>query len=160
MAPYACSLPALALHLINCCCVSIPPKPHTRCYADANVPGLCWLSHVTHSLQSALPCCWLQDFAALDSYCRDTLGQELNNQELSISGRTWGAVELNNSSLVYRVDGKVMFEVPLPEVSQAQQAKVCIVEKGMIHLCNLAQQTQQGVEDVGCPAHTAPPLTC
>lgn len=39
-------------------------------------------------------------------------------------GRNWGDVEINSSSLLYRVDNKALFEVPLPDVSQAQQTKV------------------------------------
>jgi hypothetical protein len=40
------------------------------------------------------------------------------------AGRNWGDVEINSSSLMYRVDNKALFEVPLPDVSQAQQTKV------------------------------------
>ncbi|KAF8070915.1 TPS5 [Scenedesmus sp. PABB004] len=64
-----------------------------------------------------------KDHDALAAFCRDALGTELVAQERAIGGRNWGGVELNASSLAYRVDGKVMFEVPLPDVSQAQQTK-------------------------------------
>jgi hypothetical protein len=40
------------------------------------------------------------------------------------AGRNWGDVDINSSSLLYRVDNKALFEVPLPDVSQAQQTKV------------------------------------
>jgi hypothetical protein len=66
----------------------------------------------------------LQDLDALTAFCRDSLGHELQPQDLAIAGRNWGDVELNASSLLYKVDNKVMFELPLPEVSQAQQTKV------------------------------------
>jgi hypothetical protein len=48
------------------------------------------------------------------------------------AGRNWGDVEINSSSLLYRVDQKVLFEVPLPEVSQAQQTKVCAHQGGFV----------------------------
>lgn len=66
----------------------------------------------------------LQDKEALSRFCQESLDQELSSQELAVSGRNWGAVGLNGSSLMYKVDDKVMFEVPLPDVSQAQQTKV------------------------------------
>jgi hypothetical protein len=66
----------------------------------------------------------LQDHDALSAFCSSSLGHEVQPQELAISGRNWGDVELNASSLVYKVEDKVMFELPLPEVSQAQQTKV------------------------------------
>eukprot|EP00882_Tetradesmus_deserticola_P011967 GHRQ01012666.1.p1 GENE.GHRQ01012666.1~~GHRQ01012666.1.p1 ORF type:complete len:645 (+),score=367.82 GHRQ01012666.1:668-2602(+) len=75
------------------------------------------------SISSVRRAACLQDLEPLSLLCRDSLGQEVKAQELAISGRNWGDVELNASSLVYRVDGKVMFELPLPEVSQAQQTK-------------------------------------
>lgn len=37
---------------------------------------------------------------------------------MSTSGRNWGAVALNGKSLMFMVDGKVAFEVPLPDVAQ------------------------------------------
>lgn len=40
------------------------------------------------------------------------------------AGRNWGDVDINSSSLLYRVDNKAFFEVPLPDVAQAQQTKV------------------------------------
>jgi len=64
-----------------------------------------------------------KDLEALSEFCRTQLGQEINVQELSTTGRNWGRVALNGSSLMFLVDNKVMFEVPLPDVSQAQQAK-------------------------------------
>lgn len=66
----------------------------------------------------------MQDLDALSALCKDSLKQAIKPQELAIFGRNWGEVELNASSLVYSVDSKVMFELPLPEVSQAQQTKV------------------------------------
>jgi hypothetical protein len=66
----------------------------------------------------------LQDHDTLAPFCSSSLGHDLQPQELAIAGRNWGDVELNASSLVYKVDSKVMFELPLPEVSQAQQTKV------------------------------------
>ncbi|WIA31627.1 hypothetical protein OEZ86_002510 [Tetradesmus obliquus] len=64
-----------------------------------------------------------KDLDALSALCKDSLKQAIKPQELAIFGRNWGEVELNASSLVYSVDSKVMFELPLPEVSQAQQTK-------------------------------------
>lgn len=43
---------------------------------------------------------------------------------MSTSGRNWGGVSVNGSSLMFHVDGKVAFEIPLPDVSQAQVTKV------------------------------------
>jgi hypothetical protein len=60
----------------------------------------------------------------LSDFCRTQLEQDITIQELSTTGRNWGRVALNGSSLMFLVDNKVMFEVPLPDVSQAQQAKV------------------------------------
>jgi hypothetical protein len=65
----------------------------------------------------------LQDYEGLAAYCEQNL-QALQPQELATWGRNWGDVELNASSLLFKVDNKVMFEVPLPEVGQAQQTKV------------------------------------
>lgn len=76
--------------------------------------------------------CVLQDHDSLANFCRDNLGNELQAQELAITGRNWGNVDLNGSSLVYKVDNKVMFEVPLPDVSQAQQTKVRITAAGQV----------------------------
>jgi hypothetical protein len=44
--------------------------------------------------------CWLQELS------------------LSTSGRNWGGVAINGKSLMFMVDGKVAFEVPLPDVAQ------------------------------------------
>jgi hypothetical protein len=41
-----------------------------------------------------------------------------------VAGRNWGDVSIDGSSLLYTVDNKALFEVPLPDVSQAQQTKV------------------------------------
>eukprot|EP00879_Flechtneria_rotunda_P026994 GHRR01028848.1.p1 GENE.GHRR01028848.1~~GHRR01028848.1.p1 ORF type:complete len:661 (+),score=230.98 GHRR01028848.1:215-2197(+) len=64
-----------------------------------------------------------KDHDGLASLCHTSLGKDIIAQDLAVAGRNWGAVELNGSSLMYKVDNKVMFEVPLPDVSQAQQTK-------------------------------------
>jgi hypothetical protein len=38
-------------------------------------------------------------------------------------GRNWGNVVLNGKSLMFLVDGKVAFEVPLPDVAQVRSAQ-------------------------------------
>lgn len=47
----------------------------------------------------------------------------MQEQSLATNGRNWGAVAINGSSLMFLVDGKVAFEVPLPDVCAAQQQK-------------------------------------
>lgn len=42
---------------------------------------------------------------------------------MSTSGRNWGAVVVNGTSLMFSVEGQPAFEVPIPEVSQAQSGK-------------------------------------
>ena len=37
---------------------------------------------------------------------------------MSTSGRNWGRLAINGSTLSFMVDGKVAFEVPLTDVSQ------------------------------------------
>lgn len=64
-----------------------------------------------------------KDKDPVSSFCSSTLGQQLNTQELAIAGRNWGDVSIDGSSLLYTVDNKALFEVPLPDVSQAQQTK-------------------------------------
>ncbi len=44
-------------------------------------------------------------------------------QELGFctNGRNWGAVAVNGRSLMFMVDGKMTFEVPLPDVAQVRR---------------------------------------
>lgn len=64
-----------------------------------------------------------KDYEQLKAFCYDTYGIDLQEQVMSTSGRNWGSVAINGSSLMFLVDDKVAFEVPLPDVSQAQQSK-------------------------------------
>ncbi|KAI8462425.1 MAG: structure-specific recognition protein-domain-containing protein [Monoraphidium minutum] len=64
-----------------------------------------------------------KDFEGLAEFFQASYGSPLQQQQLSVSGGNWGSVSLRGSSLKMARDGKVLFEVPLPDVSQAQQAK-------------------------------------
>lgn len=46
----------------------------------------------------------------------------LSQTQQAVSGHNWGNVQLAGSSLQFMVDGKVAFEVPLPDVSQVRRA--------------------------------------
>lgn len=52
-----------------------------------------------------------------------------NPQEVPfcISGRNWGSLDIHGKSLMFTVDGKVGFEVPLPDVSTATAQKDDVV---------------------------------
>ena len=45
----------------------------------------------------------------------------LKEEAMSVSGRNWGTLEVDGPTLTFRVDGNPAFEVPLPEVTSAQQ---------------------------------------
>lgn len=123
---------------ITCESVSSISQPTPSCVADPYMPVK--LRHRWHTLcpagvtpgsgverqqsYSTLMYRLLQDKEQLATFCLGSLGQDLVTQELAVSGRNWGSIALIGSSLMYKVDDKVMLEVPLPDVSQAQQTKV------------------------------------
>ena len=39
---------------------------------------------------------------------------------MSTAGRNWGALAINGGTLMFMVDGKVAFEVPLKDVAQVR----------------------------------------
>ena len=49
-----------------------------------------------------------------------TLRCAAQKQELSISGRSWGQAAVEGSNLVFSVNGKTAFRVPLQDVGQVQ----------------------------------------
>ncbi len=56
-------------------------------------------------------------------FCKEVFDKDVAVQEMCISGHNWGSVSLAGSSLMFTVDGKVAFEVPLPDVSGVNQQK-------------------------------------
>lgn len=64
-----------------------------------------------------------KDLEALQDFCSKAFNSSIKDQPMAIAGRNWGNIAVNNSSLMFIVDGKVAFEVPLPDVSQAQATK-------------------------------------
>lgn len=64
-----------------------------------------------------------KDYEQLGRFCQEAFGQKLKEQSMSLTGRNWGNVVIHGSSLMFLVDGKVAFEIPLPDVSSAQQSK-------------------------------------
>lgn len=64
-----------------------------------------------------------KDFEAIQDFCLKAFSCNIKDQPMSITGRNWGGIVMNGSSLMFLVDGKVAFEVPVPDVSQAQQLK-------------------------------------
>lgn len=68
----------------------------------------------------------MQDIEPLQAYARGTLGlaDGIAEEALPVSGHNWGGVQIRGASLAFTVDGRVAFELPLPDVCTAQQAKV------------------------------------
>ncbi|GBF95966.1 FACT complex subunit [Raphidocelis subcapitata] len=64
-----------------------------------------------------------KDYESLSEFFGSTFGSTLQQQQLAVSGGNWGNVSLRGSSLRMARDSKVVLEVPLPDVSQAQQLK-------------------------------------
>ena len=48
---------------------------------------------------------------------------------MSLNGRNWGKVDINGQTLSFIVDKKPAFEVPLPEVVQAQSGKEEVIKQ-------------------------------
>ncbi len=57
------------------------------------------------------------------AFCKEAFDHDVLVQEMCISGHNWGSVQLHGSTLMFMVDGKVAFEVPLPDVSGVNQQK-------------------------------------
>mmetsp|Transcript_4974 Transcript_4974/g.10722 ORF Transcript_4974/g.10722 Transcript_4974/m.10722 type:complete len:694 (-) Transcript_4974:634-2715(-) len=64
-----------------------------------------------------------KDLEALRDLSVKQFGCEIQEQPMATTGRNWGGVAINGGSLMFTVDGKVAFEIPLRDVSQAQQMK-------------------------------------
>ncbi|KAF8408055.1 hypothetical protein HHK36_007196 [Tetracentron sinense] len=61
-----------------------------------------------------------QDVITLTSFIQKTIGVTPEEKQLSVSGRNWGEIELNENMLTFLVGSKQAFEVSLTDVSQAQ----------------------------------------
>ncbi|KAG1680758.1 hypothetical protein FOA52_008091 [Chlamydomonas sp. UWO 241] len=64
-----------------------------------------------------------KDLESLREIATGSLGLEIKDLPMALSGRNWGALAINNGSLMFTVDNKVAMEMPLRDVSNAQQAK-------------------------------------
>uniref|UniRef100_A0A7S0WQ82 FACT complex subunit SSRP1 n=1 Tax=Chlamydomonas leiostraca TaxID=1034604 RepID=A0A7S0WQ82_9CHLO len=64
-----------------------------------------------------------KDHEPLNTFCKQQFGKDIHDQPMATSGRNWGGVQIAGKSLKFVVDGRVAFEVPLPDVAQAQQQK-------------------------------------
>ncbi|KAF5832780.1 FACT complex subunit SSRP1-A [Dunaliella salina] len=64
-----------------------------------------------------------RDLEQLQNFSKQQYGMEIKEMMMSTSGRNWGGVAINGKSLMFIVDGRPAFEVPLPDVVSAQQAK-------------------------------------
>lgn len=42
---------------------------------------------------------------------------------MCLSGRNWGGLEIDGKTVTFKVDGKPVFDIPLPEVTGANQSK-------------------------------------
>eukprot|EP00252_Welwitschia_mirabilis_P021283 TRINITY_DN5415_c0_g1_i1.p1 TRINITY_DN5415_c0_g1~~TRINITY_DN5415_c0_g1_i1.p1 ORF type:complete len:652 (+),score=167.25 TRINITY_DN5415_c0_g1_i1:276-2231(+) len=61
-----------------------------------------------------------QDVTTLSNYMSSTFGITPDDKQLSVSGRNWGEIDLDGSTLSFLVGGKQLFEASLADVSQAQ----------------------------------------
>ncbi|KAF4350909.1 hypothetical protein CsatB_021651 [Cannabis sativa] len=61
-----------------------------------------------------------QDVSSLSTYFQSTCGLTPEEKQLSVSGRNWGEVDLNENMLTFLVGSKQAFEVSLADVSQTQ----------------------------------------
>lgn len=64
-----------------------------------------------------------KDLEGLREIAKNQLGKEIKDLPMSISGRNWGAIAIHNGSLMFSVDNKVALDIPLRDISQAQQSK-------------------------------------
>ena len=90
------------------------------------------------------------------------LGCVLETQSLATSGHNWGNAVIDGSTLVFMVDGKPAFRIPLPDVTQAgsdlkptitsvpKGGLVCLrVAKYKLYICETAQPV--GMPLCRCP---------
>ncbi|KAI3985786.1 hypothetical protein MKX01_026572 [Papaver californicum] len=61
-----------------------------------------------------------QDVSSLTTYIQTNIGVTPAENQLSVSGRNWGEVDLNGNMLTFVVGSKHCFEVSLADVSQTQ----------------------------------------
>ncbi|KAK9811520.1 hypothetical protein WJX72_005220 [[Myrmecia] bisecta] len=54
---------------------------------------------------------------------QESFDKDIEEQELAVSGRNWGDALIDGSTLVFKVNGKPAFRVPLNEVGQVAQGR-------------------------------------
>eukprot|EP01026_Neomeris_dumetosa_P064606 TRINITY_DN61622_c0_g1_i2.p1 TRINITY_DN61622_c0_g1~~TRINITY_DN61622_c0_g1_i2.p1 ORF type:complete len:665 (-),score=123.05 TRINITY_DN61622_c0_g1_i2:170-2164(-) len=64
-----------------------------------------------------------KDIVGIKEFCQEQFGKELLEEEQSVLGKNWGNIQIRGSSLIFVVDGKSSFEIPLTDVSMAHQVK-------------------------------------
>ncbi|KAL7100842.1 hypothetical protein ACP275_08G020100 [Erythranthe tilingii] len=61
-----------------------------------------------------------QDVASLTTFFQSSLGTTPQEKQLSVSGKNWGEVDLNENTLTFLVGAKQAFEISLTDVAQTQ----------------------------------------
>ncbi|GMH43683.1 hypothetical protein BSKO_11605 [Bryopsis sp. KO-2023] len=51
------------------------------------------------------------------------LGQALDERKMSLTGRNWGGLDIDGKTVTFNVGDDALFDVPLPEVTSANQSK-------------------------------------
>lgn len=82
----------------------------------------------------------IQDLDALRDFAKEKFDLEIADLPMSISGRNWGSLAINNGSLMFTVDNRVAMELPLRDVGQAS---------GLNALCVSGPQVFQSVSQGG-----------
>lgn len=64
-----------------------------------------------------------KDIDSLKEYAQRSLGLEVKELPMSTSGHNWGSLAIVNGSLLFNVGGKMALDVPLKDVTTAQQVR-------------------------------------
>ncbi|KAI6181659.1 FACT complex subunit SSRP1 [Aphelenchoides besseyi] len=95
------------------------------------------------------------DFTKIQSFVREHWRKNLVRQEQSIKGWNYGEAKVEGQTLVFRVDDKIAFEIPLTNVSQCpsggQKSEVTLEfhrnEDAPVQLCEMRLHKPAGGDD-------------
>ncbi|MEW5299939.1 MAG: hypothetical protein WDW36_002908 [Sanguina aurantia] len=68
-----------------------------------------------------------KDLESVGGFCDANFSKSIKEVPFCTSGRNWGSLDIHGKSLMFTVDGRVGFEVPLPDVSTATAQKDDVV---------------------------------
>ncbi|CAD5234722.1 unnamed protein product [Bursaphelenchus xylophilus] len=63
-----------------------------------------------------------EDFGRVQSFIKNNWKKDVEKQETSIKGWNYGSANVEGQNLIFRVDGKIDFEIPLTNVAQCPTA--------------------------------------